>query len=77
LSHMIEAIVKVNIPDAAEFLKAFFPMESISNLVAMPFARYAFQEIQDYVSWGSIAIVLVWIFLFNYFGYQKLKKSDI
>ena len=77
LSHMMEAIVKVNIPDAAKFLKAFFPMESISNLVAMPFARYAFQEIQDYVSWGSIAIVLVWIFLFNYFAYQKLKKSDI
>jgi len=77
LSHMIEAIVKVNIPDAAEFLKPFFPMQSISNLVAMPFARYAFQEIQDYVRWGSIAIVLVWIFLFNYFGYLKLKKSDI
>src|SRR6267142_1251495 len=75
LSHMIEAIVKVNIPDAAEFLKPFFPMQSISNLVAMPFARYAFQEIQDYVRWGSIAIVLVWIFLFNYFGYLKLKKS--
>ncbi len=77
LSHMIEAIVKVNIPDAAGFLKAFFPMESISNMVAMPFARYAFQEIQDYVSWGSIGIVLVWIFLFNYFGYQRLRRSDV
>jgi ABC-2 type transport system permease protein len=77
LSHMIEAIIKVNIPDSAEFLKAFFPMQSISNLIAMPFARYAFQEIQDYVSLGSVAVVLVWIFLFNYFGYWKLKRSDI
>jgi len=77
LSHMIEAIIKVNIPDRAEFLKVFFPMESISNLVPMPFARYAFQEIQDYVSLGSVAIALVWIFLFNYFGYRKLQKSDI
>lgn len=78
LSHMIEFFVKVKfIPDDTEFIKAFFPMQSISNLVAMPFARYAFQQIQDYVSLGSIAIVVVWTFLFNYFGYQKLKKSDI
>ena len=77
LSHMIETIIKVNLPDKAESLKMFFPMESISNLVALPFARYAFQEIQDYVSLGSVAIVLAWIFLFNYFGYLKLKRSDI
>lgn len=77
LSHMIEAIIKVNIPDQAEFLKSFFPMESITNLIAMPFARYAFQEIQDYVSISSIAIALTWTFFFNYFSYLKLKKSDI
>ncbi len=77
LSHMIEAIVKVNLPDEMDFVKPYFPMESISNLVAMPFARYALQEIQDYVSFLSIAIVLVWIYLFNYFGYLKLKLSDI
>lgn len=77
LSFMIEAIIKVNIPDQAEFLKMFFPMESITNLVAMPFARYAFQEIQDYVSITSLAIAMVWTILFNYFGYLKLTKSDI
>jgi len=55
----------------------FFPLESIMNLVPMPFARYAFQEIRDYVTVGSVAIALVWTFLFNYFGYLKLKKSDI
>jgi len=78
LSRGIEFIVKVKfIPDDAEFLKSLFPMESISNMVAMPFARYAFQEIQDYVSFASVVIVLVWIFLFNYFGYLKLKSSDI
>ena len=77
LSNMIETIIKVNLPDQLESIKQFFPMESISNLVALPFARYALQEIQDYVSLGSVAIVLVWIFLFNYFGYLKLKRSDI
>lgn len=77
LSHMIEAIVKANIDDELPWLVPFFPMESISNLIKMPFARYVFQEIQDYVSLASVGIVLVWTFLFNYFGYLKLKKSDL
>ena len=77
LSHMIEAIIKVNIPDAAEGVKDFFPMQSITNLVALPFARYALQEIQDYVAIGSVLIAMTWAFLFNYFAYLRLKKSDI
>ena len=82
LSHMIEAIVKVNLfrastNDSIGWLKQFFPLESITNLVPLPFARYAFQEIQDTISITAIAIALVWTFLFNYFAYQRLKKSDI
>jgi ABC-2 type transport system permease protein len=77
VSHMIEGLIKFYIPGSASFIKPFFPMESITNMVAMPFARYALQEIQDYVSLTSVGIVLVWIFLFNYFGYLKLKRSDI
>jgi ABC-type transport system involved in multi-copper enzyme maturation permease subunit len=77
LSHMIEAIIKVNIPEAAAGLKDFFPMQSITNLISMPFARYALQEIQDYVAIGAVLIALAWTFLFNYFAYFRLKKSDI
>jgi ABC-type transport system involved in multi-copper enzyme maturation permease subunit len=82
LSHMIEAIIKVNIfrsswQDQIGWLKQFFPLESITNLVPLPFARYAFQEIQDYVALGAVAIALVWTLLFNYFAYLKLKKADV
>ncbi len=77
LSHMIETIVKVNIPDAASWIKDFFPMQSITNLVSLPFARYAFREIQDYVAFSAVLIALAWAFLFNYFAYLRLKKSDI
>ena len=77
LSHMIEAIAKANIDDYVPWIVDYFPMQSISNLVALPFARYAFQEIQDYVPLQAVAIVCVWIFLFNYFSYRKLKKADI
>jgi ABC-2 type transport system permease protein len=82
LSHMIEAIIKINLfreslSPSIGWLKQFFPLESITNLVPLPFARYAFQEIQDYVSLIAVAIALAWTFLFNYFSYLKLKKADI
>jgi len=77
LSYLIELIIKENIDEYVPQLIQFFPLESIMNLVPQPFSRYAFQEIRDYVTFSSVAIALVWSFLFNYFGYLKLKKSDI
>jgi len=76
-SYLIELIIKENIDNYLPGIIPFFPLESIMNLVPLPFARYAFQEIRDYVSIGSVAIALVWTFLFNYLAYCKLKKSDI
>ena len=49
----------------------------MSMVLPMPFARYAFQEIRDYISISYVAIALAWIFLFNFFSYLKLKKADI
>lgn len=77
LSHMLEAIIKANVDNYAEWPIDFFPMQSITNLVPLPFARYALQEIQDYVAIQAVAIAMVWIFLFNYFSYLRLKKADI
>lgn len=77
LSKMIESIVEVNLPESFDPVLQFLPMQSITNLVSMPFPRYAFQQIQDYVSITSTLIAIVWIVLFNYFAYLKLKKSDI
>ncbi|MBX2967517.1 MAG: ABC transporter permease subunit [Cyclobacteriaceae bacterium] len=76
-SYLIELIIKENIDDYVPGLIKFFPLESISNLVPLPFARYAFQQIQDYVSLESVGIALVWTFLFNYFSYLRLKRSDL
>jgi ABC-2 type transport system permease protein len=82
LSHMIEAIIKLNLfreslEPSIGWLKQFFPLESITNLVSLPFPRYAFQEIQDTVSLTAVLIALGWAFLFNYFSYLKLKRADI
>jgi ABC-2 type transport system permease protein len=78
LSAAIEAIITANwVEDYAPALIPFFPMRAIWNVITWPFPRYAFQEIKDYVDFKSVAIVISWIGLFNYFSYLKLKKSDI
>jgi ABC-2 type transport system permease protein len=77
LSNMLEIIIRANVDDYASWLIPYFPMESISNLVPMPLKRYAFQEIRDYLTIDTIAIAAGWTILFNYFGYLKLKYSNI
>jgi len=77
LSRMLEYIVRENIDEILPGLIPFLPLESLSNLVPLPFQRYAFQEIRDYLTVSSIAIALGWTFLFNYFSYLRLKHSDL
>jgi hypothetical protein len=77
LTKMIELIILENVDDYVPWLVPFFPMHSIWNLIPWPFPRYAFQEIQDYLNPVSVLIVVGWTFLFNYFSYLKLKKSDL
>lgn len=77
LSQLIEFIIVAKVDNVAPWLIPYFPMRSIWNLIAWPFPRYAFQEIQDYVSLVNVAIVLFWTTAFNYLAYLKLKRSDI
>lgn len=77
LSQMIELIITENIDELVPSLIPFFPMKSIWNLIPFPLPRYAFQEIRDYLTFSTVAIVAAWSFLFNYFAYLKLKRSDI
>lgn len=77
LSQMIEAIITANIDELAPAIIPFFPMRSLWNLIDMPYQRYAFQEIRDYLTFSSVAIVMGWIIIFNLLSYWKLKRSDI
>ncbi len=77
LSFMLEAIIKANIDDYVPWLIPFFPMESITALVPVPFYRYAFQPIRDYVDPVSVAIASAWMIAFNALSYWKLKRSDL
>ena len=77
LAQLIELIITSNLDDYVPAIIPFFPMRSIWNLIEWPLPRYAFQEIKDYIEWKNVLIVIVWIALFNYFSYLKLKKADI
>lgn len=72
----------------AEKIVQFFPLESMSNLIAEPFTRLnavqtAANQLgsiitKDYaVHWYQILIVLIWTFIFVYLSFYLLKKRDL
>jgi hypothetical protein len=42
----------------------FFPVKALNNLITVPFGKYIFREIQDYVSIKSFLISLGWFALY-------------
>lgn len=72
-----EYIIAAFFPDNLDFITEYFPLHAINNLIEVPFPRYIFQEIQDYVSWSAVAVVLIYLCLFIYAIYYKLKSSDL
>lgn len=73
----IEYLIGFNLPDSIEMVSDYFPMHAMENLIPMPFGRYAFREIQDYVSFTMVAVVAGYLLLFIYGTYAKLKSSDL
>jgi len=60
------------LPPIFRELALFFPRQAITNLIPNPFPQYILQEIQDYVSFSSVAIAggemllflgLIWLLL--------------
>ena len=54
-----------------------FPLESIESLITLPFQRYVFLEVLDHPLITTVLMATLWTFLFNYFAYLRIKKSDI
>ncbi len=73
----IEATIIGLLPDNLDFLGDYLPMQALSLLIEVPFPRYWFQEIQDYVAFDAVAVVLVYIVLFITAIYYRLKTSDL
>lgn len=59
------------------WLITLFPINAVNNLVKVPFQRYVFMEIQNYVAIGSFLIALVWYSLCLFFNYLLIARRDI
>jgi hypothetical protein len=73
----IEYTITSNLPEFLSFTTQYFPLHAINNLIEVPFPKYVFMEIQDYVSLESVFVVMAYIVLFIYAIYAKLRKSDL
>ncbi len=74
-SLIIEPVLGLRIQN--EVIKGFLPMRSISNLIHMPFGKYLLREVQDYVTFREIIIVIAYMAVFLAFIYLLLKKRDL
>lgn len=62
--------------DWVRLVPDFLPVTSLNNLIHLPYGRYAFFEIQDYVALDSIAIVLAWAGTYIGLSYLLLRWKD-
>lgn len=63
--------------DGYRVFPPYFPIKAIHNLIHVPFPRYAFMEIQDFVSFKEVAIVLVWLGVFLWIIFWLLRRKDL
>jgi hypothetical protein len=74
-SLIIEPVAGLRIHD--EMVKGLLPMKSISNLIHMPFGKYLLREIQDFVTFREIIIVIAYMGIFIWLIYLLLRKRDL
>ena len=54
----------------------YFPVRSINNLIRVPFEKYMFREIQDYVAIKDVIVVFGWTIIYCALSYLLIKKRD-
>ncbi len=65
------------IKDYVSWLAPYLPIRALNNLIHVPFQRYVFMEIQDFIAWKDILIVIVWLGIYHLSIYKLLDKRDI
>lgn len=80
---MFEPILTVfleHYPNTPEVLKAivpYFPIKSLNNLISIPYPKYVFLKIQDYVAWTDVFIVVAWLAIYNILILLRLRTRDV
>jgi ABC-2 type transport system permease protein len=65
------------ISEQVGWLAPFLPIRALNNLIHVPFQRYVFMEIQDYIHWKDILIVLGWLAFYLFAILMSLHRRDI
>jgi len=55
----------------------YFPIKALNNLITVPYGRYIFMEIQDYVSLKSVAIATGWFAFYLSSIFYILNRRDL
>lgn len=55
----------------------YLPLGAVNNLIRVPYQRYVFMEIQDYVSLKDIIIATIWGGLITFYNYKVISKKDL
>lgn len=65
------------LPDWVRAIRSLLPVNALNNLIHLPFKRYFFMEIQDYVSIKETLIVFGWLIFNVGMSYRILSKKDL
>lgn len=72
---IIEPVIALRIKN--DTIKDLLPLRAINNLIHVPFGKYALREIQDYVAFTEIIVVLLYASLFILLINLLLQKRDL
>lgn len=76
-SLVLEYVITFNLPEQLEFLVPYFPIRAMNEVVKVPFLKYGFMEIRDYLSFSSIITILAYAWLWIYLTYRLLRNRDL
>ena len=80
---IFEPIMTVNflhnpyVNDPMQYFVPYFPVYAMNSLIPLPYGRYIFMEVQNYLTFKDIAIALGWLGLTLGLIYRSLLKKDM
>lgn len=77
--YMIEPLITTLIKYHYDLVKLseLFPVDAMSNIIRVPFQKYALQETQTYVAFGDLLPVVVYIGLFYWLAHRLITRRDL
>ena len=54
----------------------YLPIRSINNLISVPFPKYIFREVQDFVALKDVLVTIVWTGIWIILSYRLLIRRD-